>query len=60
MALHKVHGLVNPADFMIKHLAQAAVTKHLNMLDMWVESGRAASAPTLSMLLPDDGAPQCP
>ena len=34
MALHKVHGLVNPADLVIKHLAQAAVTKHVNMLDM--------------------------
>ena len=34
MALRKVHGLVNPAGLVIKHLAQAAVTKHVNMLDM--------------------------
>ena len=50
MALHKVHGLINTADLVTKYLAQAAVTKHLDSLDMWVESGRAATAPTLSML----------
>ena len=39
MALHKVHELVNPADLVTKHRAQAAVTKHANLLDMWVECG---------------------
>ena len=51
MALHTVHGLVNPADLVTKHLAQAAVRNHFNIFDMCVESGRAATAPTLSILL---------
>lgn len=50
MALHKVRGLVNPADLVTKHLAQAAVTKHFGAFDMWVELGRAESAPVLSSL----------
>ena len=49
VALHKVHGLVNTTDLVTKHLGQAAVAKHFDSLDMWVESGRAATAPTLSM-----------
>ena len=53
MALHKVHGLINTADLVTKHLTQAGVTKHLDSLDMWVESGRAATAPTLSMMQHD-------
>ena len=53
-------GWSNPADLVTKHLAQAAVTKHFNSLDMWVESGRAATAPTLSLLLQEDGEPRCP
>ena len=60
MALHKLHGFVNPTDLVSKHFAQAAVTKQLNMLDMWVESGRAASAPTLSTLLSDGCVSRCP
>ena len=34
MALHKVHGLVNAADLVTKHLAELAVETHLSMLDM--------------------------
>ena len=60
MALHKVQGLVNPGDLVTKRLAQAAVTKQFSSLDMWVESGRAATAPTLNLLLQEDGEPRCP
>ena len=59
MGLHKVHGFVNPADLVTKHLAQVAVTKHFESLDMWVESGRAATAPTLSALQPGCNQPRC-
>ena len=31
----------------------------MKMLDMWVESGRAATAPTLSALRLADGQPRC-
>ena len=37
MALHKVHGFVNLADLVTKHLAQAAATKHGSAFDMWVK-----------------------
>ena len=49
---------MNPADLVTKHVAQAAVTKHFTSLDMWVEWGRAASAPKLSMMLQDIGEPR--
>ena len=58
MALHEVHDLVNPTDLVTKHLGQEAVTQHLESLDMWVESGRAQSAPVLN-LLGDDSEPRC-
>ena len=59
MALHKVHELVNTAYLVTKQFAQAAMTRHFNSLDMWVESGRATTAPTLSLLLDEDGEPRC-
>ena len=48
LTLHKVHGLSNPADLVTKHLAQHLARKHLDVLEMRIEGGRAASAPTLS------------
>ena len=54
-----MHGLVNPADLVTKLLGQAAVPQHLESLDTWVESVRAATAPTLSMLHLDGGQPRC-
>ena len=48
LTLHKVHGLANPADLVTKHLSQHVIKKHMDILDIWVEGGRAASAPTLS------------
>ena len=50
MTLHKVHGLANPADLVTKHLNQHMAAKHLEILDMWTEGGRAETAPTLSAL----------
>ena len=50
MTLHKVHGLANPADLVTKHLNQHMARKHLELLDMWTEGGRAETAPTLSTL----------
>ena len=37
VALHNEHGLVNFADLVTKHLAQAAATKHGSAFDMWVK-----------------------
>ena len=48
LTLHKVHGLSNPADLVTKHLSQHLARRHLEILDIRVEGGRAASAPTLS------------
>ena len=48
LVLHKVHGLANPADVVTKHLNQASAMRHLEMLDMWTEGGRADAAPKLS------------
>ena len=48
LTLHKVHGLANPADLVTKHLAHHVIKKHMDILGIWVEGGRAASAPTLS------------
>ena len=48
MTLHKVHGLANPADLVTKHLNQQAASKHLELLDMWTEGGRAEAAPKLN------------
>ena len=45
LTLHKVHGLSNPADLVTKHLGQHLACKHLEILDIRVEGGRAASAP---------------
>ena len=50
LTLHKVHGLANPADLVTKHLSQHVIKKHMDILDIWVEGGRAASAPTLSSM----------
>ena len=50
LTLHKVHGLSNPADLVTKHLGQHLACKHLEILDIRVEGGRAASAPTLSSI----------
>ena len=50
MSLHKVHGLENPADLVTKHLNQHLAAKHLAILDMWTEGGRAESAPKLDSL----------
>ena len=43
-----MHGLTNPADLVTKHLSQHVIKKHLDILDIWTEGGRAESAPTLS------------
>ena len=48
LTLHKVHGLSNPADLVTKHLSQHLARRHLEILDMRTEGGRAANAPTLS------------
>ena len=48
LTLHKVHGLSNPADLVTKHLSQHLARRHLEILDMRTEGGRAVNAPTLS------------
>ena len=50
LTLHKVHGLENPADLVTKHLNQHLARKHMEILDMRTEGGRAANAPTLSSI----------
>ena len=40
MTLHKFHGLANPADLVTKYLDQHAASKHLKLLDMWMEGGQ--------------------
>ena len=50
LTLHKVHGLANPADFVTKHLNQQSASKHLELLDMWTEGGRADTAPRLDSI----------
>ena len=50
MTLHKVHWLANPADLVTKHLNQHMAKKHIELLDMWTEGGRAETALTLSTL----------
>ena len=43
-----MHGLSRPADLVTKHMNQHLARKHLEILDMRTEGGRAANAPTLS------------
>ena len=50
LTLHKVHGLANPADLVTKHLNQQSANKHLELLDMWTEGGRADTAPRLDSI----------
>ena len=50
LTLHKVHGLANPADLVTKHFNQQSASKHLELLDMWTEGGRADTAPKLDSI----------
>ena len=47
-SLYKVLGTANPADLMTKHLSSAVMLQHLGAMEVWPESGRARSAPTVS------------
>ena len=47
LPLEKVLGTSNPADLMTKHLGQKEVDKYLNMIFVYLASGRASTAPGL-------------
>ena len=53
--LLKVLGTENPADLLTKNLHANLMAKHLEYLGMNTAKDRAASAPTLSQLVQDDG-----
>ena len=46
--LEKVLGADNPADMLTKHVDRATLAKHMNKLGLYVEEGRAESAPAIS------------
>ena len=43
----KVHGVMNPADLMTKHLVTASMEEHMDRLQLRPEKGRAKSAANL-------------
>ena len=45
---HKCFGDDNPADLMAKYLDAAKIKQLMNMMALWAEPGRAASAPKLA------------
>ena len=46
--LEKVLGADSPADMLTKHVDRATLAKHMNKLGLYVEEGRAESAPAIS------------
>ena len=46
--LKKIPGPQNPADVLTKHVDASTMTKHMETLSLSYETGRAASAPTLT------------
>ena len=45
--LERVPGVDNPADILTKHVDQALLAKHSELLGLRQEAGRAASAPKI-------------
>ena len=46
-ALKKIPGSENPADMLTKHVDRSLMQKHMTNLGLHLESGRAASAPSI-------------
>ena len=45
--LHNIPGCDNRSDILTKHVDRKTLERHLEGLDLFMETGRAASAPTL-------------
>ena len=45
VARFKVHGEVNPADLLTKHLARSQIEHCLALVGAWLAAGRASTAP---------------